>query len=104
MNNNTQVNEDYKFKITYIFNFFKDLFSESGAIEDKELNSKIEAVIKEQDNTHLANLEKELEKHEIVKKRRTAKSKDKETKINNSVKDNTKSRNNEKIIDEEKEL
>lgn len=104
MNNNTQVNEDYKFRITYIFNFFKDLFSESGAVEDKELNNKIEVIMQEQDNTYLEDLEKELEKHEVTKKRRKTENQNKKAKINDSIKENNRLRNNETIMDEEKEI
>lgn len=104
MNSNTQVNEDYKFRFAYVVDLVKSIFLSSGEIENKELLARIEEVKNEQDNKHITNLEKEIEKHEVTTKRRTTRNSGKETKINSSVKENMSSIDNEVILDEEKEL
>ncbi len=74
MNNNTHLNEEYKFKISYILNFFKDMVSESG----KEVKNRIEAINQAQDNAYINELVKNVEKHEIIKNRKSTE----KTKIN----------------------
>ncbi len=103
MDSNTQVNENYKFKIKYVIEFLKDMVSESGDVDDKELNSQIRMVEEQQDTKHISSLEKDIETHQITKNKRTSKSSSKEAKINNDVKEKTNSINNEAILDEEKE-
>lgn len=101
MNSNTkQVNEDYKFRISYVLNFFKDMFSTSGQVEDKELNDKIEKIRKEQDSIHMSKLEKELEIHEVHKKKAPNRT---STIINDVVEEDEILKNNEIILDEEKD-
>lgn len=63
MDSNTQVNEDYKFRLAYVADLIKDIFSSSGEIKDKKLDERIEKVKKEQDSKHLANLEKDVENY-----------------------------------------
>lgn len=104
MSSNTQVNEDYKFRISYVFNFLKDMVSASGEIEDKELLARIEEVKNKQDSKHITNLEKDVETHDISKKRKTNRNASKEAKKNNSVTEKINLINNEVIQDEEKEL
>ena len=65
MNNNTHLNEEYKFKISYILNLFIDMVSESG----KELKNRIEAINQAQDNAYINELVKNVETHEIIKNR-----------------------------------
>lgn len=74
MNNNTHLNEEYKFKISYILNFFKDMVSESG----KEVKNRIEAINQAQDNAYINELVKNVETHEIIKNRKSTE----KTKIN----------------------
>lgn len=105
MNNNTQVNEDYKFRISYVWNFFKDMVSSSGKVEDKELDARIEEVKNEQDSKYITNLEKDVETHDnVTKKRKTTRTSNKETKNNDVVEENMKPINKEVKRDEEKEL
>lgn len=102
MNNNAQV--DYKFKISYILNFFKDMVSSSGDVEDKELSDRIKKVEEEQDTQYIEMLKKEIETHDVSKKRKTTRNSTKGTKNNDIVEENMKSINKEVKQDEEKEL
>lgn len=103
MNSNTQLNEDYKFKISYVLKFFKDMVSTSEEVENKELGARIEQIKNEQDIKHITDLEKDVETHEVIKKRRTTKNSTKGTKINDVVEEKINSINNEEILDEEKD-
>ena len=99
MNNNTHLNEEYKFKISYILNFFKDMVSESGKEEDKELKNRIEAINQAQDNAYINELVKNVETHEIIKKRKSTE----KTKINKIEKE-ANSYNKKLIQYDEKEI
>lgn len=103
MNSNPQLNEDYKFRFSYVLNFFKDMVSASGEIEDKELNNRIEQVIQAQDNAYMERLEKEIETHDVSKKRKTTRNSAKKNIINEAVKDNIGLKNNEVVYDEDKD-
>ena len=95
MNNNTHLNEEYKFKISYILNFFKDMVSESG----KEVKNRIEAINQAQDNAYINELVKNVETHEIIKERKSTE----ETKINKIEKE-ANSYNKKVIQYDEKEI
>lgn len=99
MNSNAQLNENYKFRISNVINFFKDMVSASGE-EEKELNIRIEKIRQEQDNAYMAKLEKEIEIYKVSKKRKSDRNSAKDTKINDSIKENANSRNNEVILEE----
>lgn len=103
MNSNPQLNEDYKFRISYVFNFFKDMVSASGEIEDKELNNRIEQVIQAQDNVYMKKLEEEIETHEVSKKRKSTRNSAKENIIKENIKENVSLENNDVELDEEKD-
>lgn len=102
MDSNVQVNEDYKFKISYIFNFFRDISSTSEVVEDNELSNKIDQIKKEQDNTHIESLEKDIETHESYKNKKLNKKAVKKNNINNSIEENMQ-QESEIILDEEKD-
>ena len=103
MNSNVQLNENYKFRMSYVLNFFKDIVSASEEVEDKELNNRIEKIRQEQDNAYMTSLEKEIQTHEVSKKKKSDRNSTKETKIKGTIKENINSRNNEIILDEEKD-
>ena len=107
MDSNTQLNEDYKFRFAYVVELVKDMFSTSGEVEDKELKNRIEKIRQEQDNAHMASLEKEIETHEVSRKRKSTRNSAKETVNSNTVKENvineTILENNDVVLDEEKD-
>lgn len=103
MNSNPQLNENYKFRFAYVLNIFKDMVSASEEIEDKELNNRIDKVVKAQDNEYLQGLEKEMETHEVSKKRKSTRNSAKEGIIKEAVKENASLGNNEVVLDEEKD-
>lgn len=104
MDSNIQLNEDYKPNFSNFLNFFKDLFSESGKEEDKELNNDIEKIKKEQDNVHINGLEKDIESHEIIKRRKTTRNSTRNANTDNVVKENTELINTDNMVKENTEL
>lgn len=108
MENDIKVNEDYKFKISYIFNFFKDMASSSSDIEDKELNEKIKKIEEQQNSNYIANLEKDIDTHEIASKkkansRKTAKTIETEKEnVEKSKVDSKEIKVDEKTLDKER--
>lgn len=104
MNSKAQVNEDYKFRFAYVVDLIKDMFSSSEEVEDKELNDRIKKVEQEQDTKYIESLKKEIETHDVTKKRKSARNSTRETEISDVVNEHTKSMNNDKVIlDEEKD-
>lgn len=70
MNSNAQqVNEDYKFKMSYIISLLKDMFSTSKEIEETDLDNRVKEIINNQDSSHIEGLEKELNNHSYSVKR-----------------------------------
>ena len=104
MDSNIQLNEDYKPNFSNFLNFFKDLFSESGKEKDKELNNDIEKIKKEQDNVHINGLEKDIESHEIIKRRKTTRNSTRNANTDNVVKENTELINTDNMVKENTEL
>lgn len=103
MNSKIELNEDYKFKFSYILNFFKDMVSESVKVDDNELNNKIEQIKQAQDNLHIKGLEKDIELHEITKNKRATRNSTKNTKINNVEEKRIDSIDKEITIEDEKD-
>ena len=67
--NEQQINEDYKFRISYIISLFKDMFSTSNEIEETDVDNKIKEIERNQDIRYIENLEKELDNHnQLIKK------------------------------------
>lgn len=104
MNSKMQVSEDYKFRFAYIIDLIKEMVSASGELEDKELNAKIEDIKKKQDGNYIASLEKDIETHDITKKRKTTRNSENGIKNNIPVKEERRSINSGITLDEEKEL
>lgn len=78
MNSNAQLNEGYEVRVAGLLYFFRDLISASSEIEDKELDSKVQAIQKEEDTKHIESLEKEYGTYTVKKERKS-----KSTNLNN---------------------
>ena len=61
---NTQV-EVYKFKMSYIKDFFVDLFGNSNSENDELIEKEVEEIRKQENPEYIKKLEKEMENHEI---------------------------------------
>lgn len=103
MNSNTQLNENYKFKLAYVAEFIKDMFSVSKEAEDINVKNRIEQVKQQQDTQYVQKLEKDVETHEVSRKRKSTRNSAKENIIKEAVKESSSLENNEVILDEEKD-
>ena len=61
---NTQV-EVYKFKMSYIKDFFVDLFGNSNSENDELIEKEVEEIRKQENPEYIKKLEKEMENHGI---------------------------------------
>ena len=105
MNNLINENVVEKVKIRDILATLKNIIAENKSDEnEKIIDKKLQEIYKVEKELgatdSIANLTKELEMHEISKKKRTTKNLNKVTKINNPVKENVNSINNEEIQEE----
>ncbi len=57
---NTQINEEYRFRIAYVVEILRDMFGTTNVIEDVNLENRIKEIEKQQDNSHIESLEKDI--------------------------------------------
>lgn len=81
MNNNTQqVNEDYKFRMTYVISTIRDMFATSKETDEAEVENKIRVVEENEDTKYIEGLEKAINTHEAEKINKKATRKSRVTK------------------------
>ena len=104
---NTQVNEDYRFRIAYVRELLREMFGTANVIEDANLENKIKEIEKQQDNSHIESLEKDVNTFvtKKVKSSRLETEKVKNVIPSNDIKEQTEEMMAKELEDEEeKEL
>lgn len=104
---NTQVNEDYRFRMAYVRELLREMFGTTNVIEDANLENKIKEIEKQQDNSHIESLEKDVNTFvtKKVKSSRLETEKVKNVIPSNDIKEQTEEMMAKELEDEEeKEL
>lgn len=57
---NTQINEDYRFRMAYVRELLREIFGTVNVIEDANLEDKINEIRRQEDNSYIENLEKDM--------------------------------------------
>ena len=65
--NNTQINEDYRFRIAYVRELLREMFGTTNVVEDANLENRIKEIEKQQDKSHIESLEKDINTFETKK-------------------------------------
>ncbi len=102
---NTQINEDYRFRMAYVRELLREMFGTTNVIEDANLENRIKEIEKQQDNSHIESLEKDRNTF-ITKKGKSSKLETEKVKVSSKdIKEQTEEMIAKELDDEdEKEL